>query len=191
MIPGGHAGPDGIYSQSDGNGNGSWFYRSAGTPGTPAVPATPAVPGTPAKAETFHTEYQFDVYAFHYEYRWSVYERGITEGTAPVTCDTDEPTDEPTEEPTDEPTDEPTVTPETQTDEPTETPQTAATPPVAEVLAAHTATSVAHVPAAAHTGVSSAGTTPVAQALPAQVAAHTPKQHRAPAAVPTTIDAGL
>ena len=83
------------------------------------------------------------------------------------------------------------MTPETQTDEPTETPQTPATPPVAEVLAAHTATSVAHVPAAAHTGVSSAGTTPVAQALPAQVAAHTPKQHRAPAVVPTTIDAGL
>ena len=190
-IPGGHTGPDGVYSQSDGNGNGSWFYRFMGTPDTPAVPSRPAVPGTPAKAETFHTEYRFDVHAFHYEYRWSVYQRGIIEGTAPVTCDTDEPAGETTDEPTNEPTDEPTVTPETQTDEPTETPMTADTPPVAEVLAAHTATSVAHVPAAAHTGVSSAGTTPVAQALPAQVAAHTPKQHRAPAAVPTTIDAGL
>lgn len=176
-LPPGQAGPDGVYQ--NGNGNGSWFYREA---------------GTPAKAETFHTEYQFDVYAFHYEYRWSVYQRGIIEGTAPVTCDTDEPagetTDETTDEPTNEPTEEPTVTPETQTDEPTETPQTPATPPVAEVLAAHTTTSVAHVPAA-HTGASAVGTTPVAQALPVQAAAHTPKQHRAPVAVPTTIDAGL
>ncbi len=42
-IPGGHAGPDGVYQQ--GNGNGSWFYRKAGTPGIPAIPA---IPGTDA-----------------------------------------------------------------------------------------------------------------------------------------------
>ena len=142
----------------NGNGNGSWFYRAAGTagtPGTPAVEGTPAVPGTP---ETTRVEYRWDVYAFHYEYRWSVYERGIIEGTAPVTCDIDGPIDGPI----DEPIDEPTGTPETPTDELT-TPQTPQTPQTPDT------------------------TTPVAHVL----AAHTPKQHRAAAAVPTTIDAGL
>ncbi len=111
-IPGGHEGPNGTYNQSGGTGNGSWFYRSAGTPGTPAVAGTPAVPGTPAKAETFRTEYHFEVYAFHYEYRFSIYERGITKGTDAIECETDEePVDEePTDEtPTDPNTENPTV----------------------------------------------------------------------------------
>lgn len=34
-LPGGHAGPNGVYQ--NGNGNGSWFYRAAAIPGTPAV----------------------------------------------------------------------------------------------------------------------------------------------------------
>lgn len=47
-IPPGHAGPDGVYQK--GNGNGSWFYRKAGTPEQVIVitPEIPAVPGTPA-----------------------------------------------------------------------------------------------------------------------------------------------
>ena len=40
-LPPGHAGPDGVYSTSDGTGNGSWFYRAAGTPGIPAIPGVP------------------------------------------------------------------------------------------------------------------------------------------------------
>ncbi len=161
-IPGGHEGPDGTYSQSGGSGNGSWFYRSAGTPGTPATEGTPAVPGTSAKAETFHTEYRFEVYAFHYEYRWSVYERGITEGTEAVTCDDDETPDK-------ESTDEPDLTEEL-TAEPTEAPETPETP--------------AGEPTESDTPETS---TPVVHAVKHKQ--H--KQHAPVAAVPTTIDAGL
>jgi hypothetical protein len=74
-----HQDKSGVFQ--NGNGNGSWFYREQGTPatpGTPAVEGKPGTPGTDAKPETFHTEYQWDVYAFHYEYRWSVYERSNT-----------------------------------------------------------------------------------------------------------------
>ena len=40
-LPTGHAGVDGLYSTSDGTGNGSWFYRVAGTPEIPAILGTP------------------------------------------------------------------------------------------------------------------------------------------------------
>ena len=38
-LPPGQAGPDGVYPT--GNGNGSWFYRAAGTPEIPAIAGTP------------------------------------------------------------------------------------------------------------------------------------------------------
>lgn len=35
-IPGGHAGPDGVYAKGDPSKGGNWFYRQAGAPGQPA-----------------------------------------------------------------------------------------------------------------------------------------------------------
>ena len=102
------------------------------------------------------------MYAFHYEYRWSVYERGIIEGTSPVTCDIDGPIDEPIDEPTGDPAD----------------------PGDPDRRADHGGRRRRRRQTPAHARHHHAG-------WPMCLAAHTPKQLRAAAAVPTTIDAGL
>lgn len=96
-IPGGHVGPDGVYSKGNPAKGGNWFYRQAGTPDTivvivdkeayTEVKEHPAVtceePEVPVCGE---------------------------EGHVPVgdECEEEEPpTDKPTENPTDTPTDKP------------------------------------------------------------------------------------
>lgn len=99
-IPPGHAGPDGVYQ--NGNGNGSWFYRQA----EKVVIVTPEIPAWDEILKEAWTE---------------------TIEHPAVTCE-DDPTDEPTPTeptPTDEPTDEPTEDPTPQ--EPTEEPETPST----------------------------------------------------------------
>ncbi len=109
-VPGGHEGPDGVYQR--GNGNGDWFYRSAGTPGTPErveviTEAKPAVPGKDAVPAVLGTDAIPAV-------------TKMVPNDDAITCD-EVPTDEATDEPTDE-------TPEESTDEPIDGPTTPATP---------------------------------------------------------------
>jgi hypothetical protein len=74
----------------NGTGNGSWFYRSQGTPAVPAVYRTVEHP-----AET-HEEIMFIrtvATPGHTEYHWSVYERTVTPGEPSVVCPPVDPID--------------------------------------------------------------------------------------------------
>lgn len=108
-IPGGHEGPDGVYSKGNAHKGGDWFYRQAGHPAVPAVTETKTITDHEAYTETINHP--------------------------AVVCDNPSEGPTPTEPPvTDTPT--PTVPPVTDVPTPTEPPvtdtPTPTTPPVTD-----------------------------------------------------------